>query len=101
MLQRIADFAMKHELRWGASKCEVMRVGKHKEPKKEWKLGEITIQETESYKYLGDLITGDGKNSKNLDQRKSKITAATTTINAIAETEVLRSEQSEPLISSK
>ena len=48
------------------------------------------IDETESYKYLGDLISNDGKNGKNLDQRKIKLAAATTTINAIAETDVLR-----------
>ena len=90
ILQRIADFAIKHKLKWGANKCEVMRVGKHKDAKKEWKLGEIMIKETDSYKYLGDLIPSDGKNSSNLDQRKSKVTAATTTINSIAETEVLR-----------
>ena len=90
MLQTIANFAIKHKLKWGASKCNVMRVGKHNENQSQWKLGELLIDETESYKYLGDLITNDGKNAKNLDQRKCKITAATTTINAIAETDVLR-----------
>ena len=49
ILQRVADFAIKHKLKWGASKCEVMRVGKHKDEKKDWELGEITIKETESW----------------------------------------------------
>ena len=62
----------------------VMRIGKHKNEKTQWKLGDLYIDETESYKYLGDLITNDGKNAKNLEQRKNKLTAATTTINAIA-----------------
>ena len=72
MLQRIAYFAIKHKLKWGASKCQVMRIGKHEETQTEWKNGEIIIAETESYKYLGDLITCDGRNTKNLEQRKTK-----------------------------
>ena len=91
MLPKIADFAIKHKLRWGASKCKVMRIGKHRDPPRHWELGELEIQETESYKYLGNLITNDGKNAKNLDERKRKLAASTTTINAIAETAVLRS----------
>ena len=90
MLNRIAEFATKHKLRWGASKCKVMRIGKHHDAKQEWEFGDLKIEETDSYKYLGDLVTSDGKNTKNIDQRKSKLSAATSTINAIAGTEVLR-----------
>ena len=90
MLNTVADFAIKHKLKWGANKCNVMRVGKHDKKQSQWKLGELTIDETDSYKYLGDLITNDGKNRKNLDLRKNKLTAAITTINAIAETDTLR-----------
>ena len=35
MLKRIADFAIKHKLRWGASKCKVMRVGKHQDKERQ------------------------------------------------------------------
>ena len=98
MLKTVANFAVKHKLKWGASKCNVMRVGKHENDNIQWKLGEQTIEETDSYKYLGDLITNDGKNIRNLDLRKNKIAAATTTINAIAETDVLRRIETRVLI---
>ena len=98
MLDTIANFAVKHKLRWGASKCNVMKIGKHQENKTQWTLGDLSIEEADSYKYLGDLITNDGKNIKNLEQRKNKITAATTTINAIAETEVMRKIETTILI---
>ena len=90
MLQKIADFATKHKLKWGASKCKVMKVGKHQEKERKWRLGELTIEESETYKYLGDTISNDGKNAKNLEQRKAKLFTTTTSINAIAESDVLR-----------
>ena len=90
MLDRIANFALKHKLRWGTQKCKVMRVGKHNEDKQKWKLGTLEIEETDSYRYLGDVVTSDGKNSKNLEARKAKTFAATCSINSIAATNVLR-----------
>ena len=90
MLQSVAEFAVKHKLQWSANKCKVMRVGRHKEKPKEWQLGHLTIQEASSYKYLGDLLTSDGKNKSNIEQRKSRMTATTVGINSIASTEVLR-----------
>ena len=90
MLDRIAEFAIKHKLRWGADKCNVMRIGKHSEEKQKWKLGTLEIEETKSYKYLGDVITDDGKNTKNLESRKNKSFAATCSINSIAGIDVLR-----------
>ena len=90
MLNRIAEFAIKHKLRWGAEKCNVMRIGKHCEDKQKWELGALVIEETNSYKYLGDIITDDGKNVKNLEARKNKSFAATCGINSIAGTNVLK-----------
>ena len=40
-----------------------MKVGKHTDKTNEWKVGEMTITETNRYKYLGDIITNDGKNA--------------------------------------
>ena len=90
MLDQINEFALKHRLKWGQSKCKVMRVGKHGKETKEWNLGELKIQETESHKYLGDLITYDGKNTKDLESRQNTIQMKTVTINCLAEIEVLR-----------
>ena len=75
-----------------------MRVGKHREEPKDWELGELTIQETTSYKYLGDLISNDGKNGKNLESRKTKTQTTTVTINSIAASEVLRGIETNVLI---
>ena len=54
-----------HKLRWGKENCKVMKVGKHRNNENDdWKIGDMTINETKSYKYLGDIITEDGKNTK-------------------------------------
>ena len=50
----------------------------------------MSINETSDYKYLGDVLTSNGKNLANLDSRKKKTQATTTNINAIASTEILR-----------
>ena len=96
ILKKIHTFATKHKLKWGQEKCKIMRVGNHKDqghntdiPQKEWKIGDMTIQESSTYKYLGDIIRNDGKNTKNIEARKEKINASTITINTIAEGEIL------------
>ena len=98
MLERIADFANKHKLRWGADKCRVMRIGKHDEEKQKWNLGVLTIDETDTYKYLGDIVTSDGKNQKNLETRKNKAFAATSGINSIAGTSILQKVETKVLL---
>ena len=74
MLEKLNEFALKHKIKWGADKCKVMRIGKHKEKRKEWKIGDMPITETSEYKYLGDWITDDGKNKLNIEMRRKKIT---------------------------
>ena len=90
ILKRVHEFSLKHRLKWGQSKCQVMRVGKHADQPKDWDLGELKIHETTSYKYLGDVISNDGKNGKNLESRKNKTQVTTVTVNSIAASEVLR-----------
>ena len=64
-------FAQKHKLEWGKDKCKTMTVG---HPKKE-KGGE-EIGACQEYKYLGDIISQDGKNTANLKERKNKVNVA-------------------------
>ena len=91
MLKRVNDFGVKHKLKWGAAKCNVLKIGKHKDDThNEWKLGEELIKETDNYKYLGDIVTSDGKNERNIEARKNKVTASIVAINTIAASEVLR-----------
>ena len=45
-----------------------MRVGRHKTTNTmPWKIGDMQIEETKTYKYLGDVISNDGKNGKNIE----------------------------------
>ena len=98
ILKKVHEFSLKHRLKWGQSKCQVMRVGKHEDQPKEWNFGEMKIHETTTYKYLGDLISSDGKNGKNLESRKNKLQVTTVTVNSIAASEVLRGIETSVLI---
>ena len=64
--------------------------GKGHDPKTQWKLGQLDINETVTYRYLGDIVSNDGKNTHNIESRKGKITAATIGINTIASSDTLR-----------
>ena len=88
-LEKINEFAVKHKIKWSNEKCNVMKIGKHDDEDTEWKVGEMTIQETSKYKYLGDIITNDGKNTENLKARKTKLQGTTININTIASSEIL------------
>lgn len=91
VLTQIDQFAMNHKLRWGREKCQVMRVGKHKtDGNNDWKIGDMPITETESYKYLGDVITNDGKNASNIKNRKDKAISTTIAIKTIATNDIFR-----------
>ena len=111
MLQRVSDFAKDHKLKWGQEKCKVLKIEKptssnQNQPhtnitnqhQNEWDLGEIKIETAKSYTYLGDLITCDGKNTENLNTRKTKLNASTIAINTIAANEVLYQIESTVLL---
>ena len=72
----------------GTKKCNVMPIGNHTK-KEEWKFGDERIKKCSSYKYLGDIITKDGKNKENIAERKRKSVGNTISINTIAANEIL------------
>ena len=39
-LQAIHEFGVRHKVEWGQEKCKVMKIGTHKEKRKQWNLGE-------------------------------------------------------------
>ena len=100
ILKKVDEFATKHRLQWGHAKCNIMKVGEHNknQSKNIWKLGHMQIEETTAYKYLGDHISNDGKNIKNIEARKIKTQATTININSIASTEILRKIETSVLL---
>ena len=89
MLNAINEFARKHKLKWGQHKCKVLKIGKHKKENNEWEIGDMPIDESLFYCYLGDEITSDGKNTRNLETRKNKLQTSTININTIASNDIL------------
>ena len=81
-LNAMNEFGKKHQIEWGESKCNVMEIGSHRVSANEWKLGEKTIKSCESYKYLGALISRNGKNDENIELRLKKAKAAVRVINS-------------------
>ena len=87
MLERIDRFAKDHKLEWGQAKCKVMKIGKRSD--ENWKVGDMEIGNCVSYKYLGDVITSDGKNTENIRSRQNKIRSSSISINTVATSETL------------
>ena len=79
-LQKFDKFAIKHKLEWGQQKCKTMEVGTHKEKRKEWSLGDKKIERCDVYQYLGEMISRDGRNEKNLRARFDKVKMAVRSI---------------------
>ena len=68
-----------------------MKVGKHdRNENNDWKIGDMPINKTKSYKYLGDIVTDDGKNTKNIESRHDKTISNTISIKTIATNDIFR-----------
>ena len=89
-LQAVNDFAIKRQLEWGVDKCKVMEIGTHKERRNSWKLGEKTIGNCETYRYLGEEISRDGKSKRNLSERFKKVKGTVRAIMTSAKTGVMK-----------
>ena len=89
-LEAVTEFGLKHRIEWGENKCKVLECGTHKESKTEWPLGEKTIQTCQDYKYLGEVITRDGKNEDNLISRFHKVKAAVRAINTCGKNNIMK-----------
>ena len=94
----VDDFAKKNKLEWGEAKCQVMQVGKIVAVPDEWDLGDKRISNTTSYKYLGDTITNDNKNKRNLEIRENKVSATIRQINTTASSDIMRNIESRVLL---
>ena len=93
MLDNIADFAIQDKMEWGVDKCKVMQVGRGKNVVKNWQLGDKTIVSASEYKYLGDVITRNGTNKRNLEEREKKVNQAVSGIKSCAQHEIMEKVQ--------
>ena len=97
-LAQVDEFAKKHKLKWGREKCKVMEVGCGKYEETKWRLGNLEIDSCTEYKYLGDWMSRNGSNKKNLEDREIKVMAATRKIISLCGTEVVKKIQMKALL---
>ena len=90
VLGKIDTFARKHKLEWGQDKCKVMQIGRIRDKRDKWKLGEKEIESCVKYRYRGDVITSDGKNKFNIEMRQNKLQASIRKINTSASSDVMK-----------
>ena len=89
-LNEMHEFAVKHKIEWGQEKCQTMEIGAHKEKKQEWQLGDKKITKCDEYRYLGETITRDGKNDKNLKVRVQKLSSCVRAILTCCKSEIMK-----------
>ena len=98
VLKIIDEFAIKNKLEWGENKCQVMQIGKKITVPEKWELGPKMITNTNSYKYLGDTVTNDNKNKRNLEIRENGVQAIVRQINTTASSDIMRGMESTVLL---
>ena len=98
ILAKVDDFAKANKLKWGLDKCKMMTIGKKTKILEEWQLGNQVIGNASSYKYLGDEITSDGKNEKNILSRENKTNALVRKINTTASSDVMYGIESKVIL---
>ena len=98
VLTTIDNFAIRNKVVWGSEKCKVMQIGQQKDDRNVWQLGEKEIGTCKEYKYLGDVISYDGKNKANIEARCRKIHTSTRNINTIGGNEVMRGIEASVLL---
>ena len=97
-MAKVNEFAIKHKLKWGRDKCNVMEIGNNKYKPKEWNLGNLKIDSCTEYKYLGEWIMRNGSNKKNLEEREIKVMVTTRKIIGLCGTEVIKNIQIKALL---
>ena len=97
-LAALNEFALKHQLEWGTEKCKVMEIGKSKERRSEWKFGEKTITNCQTYKYLGEEISRDGKSIRNILERFKKVKGTVRAIMTCSKSKIMKSIETKILL---
>ena len=68
----ISAFVDSKKQSFGIKKCHKMHVGQNLNLCPELKINGLPLENTKSEKYLGDIISHDGKNEDNINERKNK-----------------------------
>ena len=97
-LQTVNEFAVKHKLRWGADKCNVMPIGKSTYVKQKWKLGDLEIDSCDHYKYLRDVIMRNNGNQKNIEEREKRVKIATRRVMSTCGSEIINKIETHALL---
>ena len=97
-LQFVNNFAVKHKLKWGREKCNVKKIGHGRYIQEKWMLGQLEIDSCDQYKYLGDIVTRNGNNQKNIEDRQAKVMAMTRKILGLGGNEVFKNIQLKALL---
>ena len=97
-LKAVDEFAIKHKLEWGVDKCKVMEIGSKKGKKESWELGKKSIGSCDTYRYLGEEISKDGKSQKNIEERSGKVKGAVRAIMTCAKSGVMKRIETQVLL---
>ena len=89
-LKKVHDFAVRHKVKWGSQKCNVLEIGRHREVKETWKLGGEDIKSSDTYKYLGDIISRNGTNKQNVEDRTKKVKNSTREIMSCGNADIMK-----------
>ncbi len=74
MMDTTNDVALRYHIEFGAPKCKVVRIGPGKAPT--IKLGNTLLEETDKYKYLGEMLNNKNNWKDHIQTVKGKANAA-------------------------
>ena len=97
MLDTTDDIAKKYHIEFGKEKSKSMMMGKKKTLIKPFNLGNLQLESTEKYKYLGEMLNNKGNMDDQIKEIKRKAEAALQTIFTIAGDQELRGIQMETI----
>ncbi len=87
-LQKMLDItektAKKYRIEFGKEKSKVLKIGKKGEQNPKFKLGEMDMELTEKYDYLGETVNNKGNIEDHIKKIKGKVEAAYQTVRIIA-----------------
>ena len=75
-----------------------MQVGRKVKTPETWALGPKNIKNTTTYKYLGDIITNDGKHKCNIEARFNRTQGIIRQINTTAGSEIMRKIETKTIL---